>query len=445
MPEGTKMSNGPPPARPDGTVDDARWLFPQERAPPPHDEGCKQNGFGDPAPHLSNGSPPTPSPPPTIRGPSSASTASVEFLRSMAVRTSKILADSQRLVADSQRLLDEHTACARQQEAARQGAASAAQRFVQECAALERQQGEAAHRQRLLDEETARLRRAAQAQQTAAAGVIFLWLRRRHLFARLARQTSRRLQHEAALARLQHEQECCARAALAEAQRQQKLAARMKAFADEAGKRRRQVLAAATLADEQLCRGENERSPPATAAIVAAERVDREVAERTSRLATLALVVEQERREAAECALALATTALAAALKRQEAAERTPAMDILMLANVRKRQQAAKRAQMTANMVRSFSPTLPHPMSYVGAILSTIRGDCQPSSQVLQSTTANESAAITLHKTARRRKRPRRRPGCRNVPRAPNPLDQLACGGRHRPRASNQSTGWALA
>jgi len=29
------MSNGPPPARPDGTVDDARWLFPQERAPPP--------------------------------------------------------------------------------------------------------------------------------------------------------------------------------------------------------------------------------------------------------------------------------------------------------------------------------------------------------------------------------------------------------------------------
>ena len=29
------MSNGPPPARPDGTVNDARWLFPQERAPPP--------------------------------------------------------------------------------------------------------------------------------------------------------------------------------------------------------------------------------------------------------------------------------------------------------------------------------------------------------------------------------------------------------------------------
>jgi hypothetical protein len=254
--------------------------------------------------------------------------------------------------------------------------------LIQERVTLERQQGEATHCQRLLDEETAHLRRAAQARQTAAAQVIFLWLRRRHLFARLARQTSQRLQHEAALARLQHEQECCARAALAEAQRQQKPAARMKALADEADKRRRQFLAAATLADEQLCRGENERSPSATATIVAAERVGREVAKRTLRLATLALVVEQERREAAKCALALATTALAAVLKCQEAAERTSAMAISMLANVRKRQQAAECAQMSANIVRSLSPTLPHPMSYVGAILSTIGGGCQLSSQV---------------------------------------------------------------
>jgi hypothetical protein len=75
----------------------------------------------------------------------------------------------------------------------------------------------------------------------------------------------------------------------------------MMALADEADKRRRQVLAAATLADEQLCRGDNERSPSTTAAIVAAERVGREVAELAF------LVVEQERREAAERALALAT------------------------------------------------------------------------------------------------------------------------------------------
>ena len=69
---------------------------------------------------------------------------------------------------------------------------------------------------------------------------------------------------------------------------------------------------------------------------------------------------------------------------------------------------------------RSFGPTLPHPTSYVSALLSTLGGDCQPSSHVLQPTTATMSAAITLLQTARRRKRPRRRPGRRNGPRAPN-------------------------
>jgi hypothetical protein len=69
---------------------------------------------------------------------------------------------------------------------------------------------------------------------------------------------------------------------------------------------------------------------------------------------------------------------------------------------------------------RSFSPTLPHPKSYMSALLSTLGGDCQPLSHILQLTTANVSAAITLQQTARRRKRPRRRPGRRNGPRAPN-------------------------
>ena len=45
------MSNGPPPARLDD-IDDARWLFPQEQAPPPRNEGYKKNGFGDPALQL---------------------------------------------------------------------------------------------------------------------------------------------------------------------------------------------------------------------------------------------------------------------------------------------------------------------------------------------------------------------------------------------------------
>jgi len=56
------MSNGTPPARPDDAIN-TRWLFPQERAPsPPRDEGCKHNGFGDPALLPGNGSPPPSSP-----------------------------------------------------------------------------------------------------------------------------------------------------------------------------------------------------------------------------------------------------------------------------------------------------------------------------------------------------------------------------------------------
>ncbi len=63
MPEGNKMSNGPPLARPDDAIN-ARWLFSQEQAPsPPHDEGCEHSGFGDPALLSSNGPQPTPSPP----------------------------------------------------------------------------------------------------------------------------------------------------------------------------------------------------------------------------------------------------------------------------------------------------------------------------------------------------------------------------------------------
>ena len=59
---------------------------------------------------------------------------------------SKSFADSQwflnevysKRIADSHRLLDEHTARARQQEAAPQKVASAAQHFIQACATLER-------------------------------------------------------------------------------------------------------------------------------------------------------------------------------------------------------------------------------------------------------------------------------------------------------------------
>ncbi len=51
-------------------------------------------------------------------------------------------------------------------------------------------------------------------------------------------------------------------------------------------------------------------------------------------------------------------------------------------------------------------------------------GDCEPSSTVLQSTPANDSATIALPQMARRCKRPCRRPGRRNGPRAPSPPDE---------------------
>jgi hypothetical protein len=59
------MSNSTPPPAPHVVAidDNARWLFPLERAPPPpRDEGCTSHGLSDPAPLQSNCSLP-PSPP----------------------------------------------------------------------------------------------------------------------------------------------------------------------------------------------------------------------------------------------------------------------------------------------------------------------------------------------------------------------------------------------
>ncbi len=72
----------------------------------------------------------------------------------------------------------------------------------------------------------------------------------------------------------------------------------------------------------------------------------------------------------------------------------------------------------------SSHPSHTHPTSYLGAVLSPKGGDCQLLLQVLQATTAHESAAVTLHRTAHQHKWPCCRPGRRNVPRAPNPPDE---------------------
>ncbi len=125
------------------------------------------------------------------------------------------------------------------QEAARQEAAHTAQSLLDLRAALECQ--EAMRCQRILNKEAASCQGAAHARQMAADQIIFLWLCRQRLHAWLACQTLRQQQCEAALARLQHEQECCACAQQAEEQREQVAATRAKAVADEANKGHRQA------------------------------------------------------------------------------------------------------------------------------------------------------------------------------------------------------------
>ncbi len=101
----------------------------------------------------------------------------------------------------------------------RQEAAHAAQSLLDLRAALERQ--EAMHCQCILNKEAASCQCAAHTQQTAAAQIILLWLCHQRLHAQLALQTSRQQQREAALAHLQHKQECCAPTLQAEEQRKQ--------------------------------------------------------------------------------------------------------------------------------------------------------------------------------------------------------------------------------
>jgi hypothetical protein len=83
----------------------------------------------------------------------------------------------------------------------------------------------------------------------AAPQTIFLWCHRCRLHIWLAQQTLRQQQREAALARLQYKQDCCLRAALAEEQRQQAAAPRVKALANKTDKWHRQD----ALAAEQHC------------------------------------------------------------------------------------------------------------------------------------------------------------------------------------------------
>jgi hypothetical protein len=154
----------------------------------------------------------------------------------------------QQEAAHCQRFLDEHAANECQE-------ANCHQRLLDEQAANERQ--EAARCQRLLDEEIACCQRlldacAAKARRTVATTTIFLWLCRRRLQIRLAQKTARRQQREAALARLQYEQECCTRVAMADERQRQAAAMQEKALADEVDEQHCQEEAACTAASAEM-------------------------------------------------------------------------------------------------------------------------------------------------------------------------------------------------
>jgi hypothetical protein len=263
-------------------------------------------------------------------------------------------------------LLDKEAARACQQ-------AACCQHLLDEEAASARQEAAHARRQQLLDKDAARARQVAAAlhqrllddcvaeegQKQAAAQTIFLWLCCRRLHIQIARQTSRRQQREATLARLRYEQECCNRAALAKEKRRQAVAAREQAVANKITERLRQ-------AEEALgvqCQEEEASAWANALAEVAVEQRSHEAAAASAELALveeqrpheaaaasveLALVEEHRRHEASLRAALSAATSLADEQRRHEAAALAAELAELALAEERCRLDAATQMAMSA-------------------------------------------------------------------------------------------------
>jgi hypothetical protein len=403
-----------------------------------------------------------------------------------------------------QQLLDERAAHERQEAAHRQKLLNEqAASKCQEAAACARQEETAA---RARQEEAARRQHAAEARKTAAAQLIFLWLRRRRHYARLACQTSRRQQREAALARQQHEDECFARALQAEKQRMQVAAAQAKVLADEAKERHRQ--AEATI-------GEQRRQAAAARKKQAADE------QRAAESAALALVEERCRQEAllaaeadvqrrhkevlvAEANIQCRHEALLAAEAdiqcRQEALLAAEAdvqrchEEVLAAeadvqhrhekvlaaeaADVHRRHESAARATESdaaieririefalcaapldailaeiaceeAAITTTLSPR--RPTSYVDAVLFNLGGGTQPSLPLAGSPAFSSPDVDSQRQTVRPRARPRRRTGRRNIPRAPSLYvavapthPELLQGGLHTPASTTLARATSL-
>jgi hypothetical protein len=285
-------------------------------------------------------------------------------------------------LAARQHLLDEHAAHERQeaacqeaahpaqcllykcaaherQEAACQEAAHAAQSLLDLQAALERQ--EAMHCQCILNKEATSRQCAAHARQMAAAQIIFLWLRCQGLHTRLACQTLRRQQREAALARLQHEQECCARMLQAEEQHKQVAAAQAKAIADKANERHRQAKAAigeqrqqaASTREKALAQAADKQCPHKAATASAELALIKESSCHKALMwaslsAASSLADKQHHHEASKLALALVELTLANERCRHKAAEQSTASVELALAEERHCHEAAMQTAMSA-------------------------------------------------------------------------------------------------
>jgi hypothetical protein len=345
----------------------------------------------------------------------------------------------------------------------------AAQHLLHERAAHERQV-EAERCQRLLDDETARCRRATQAWQTAAIRVIFLWLHRRHLFARLARQTSRQLQREAALARMQHEQEYCAHALQAAEQRRQAAAVRAKDIANEANQRKAAVLRQRLrlVLSESVAEREWQRE--------AAARHDG--ATRAAESVALALVKDCRRHEAAMQAELSAVSSFAdeqsrpkivssnlfdaARARIQATCELLAAPldailadiereDIEEVARAAQRNQAATRIiflwlRRRLLIVRINHRTLRRQQCDTALARLCYEQDCCRHAVVAQERRHHEEAAKRAAASAqlvRQSVKPRRCTGQRNCPRAPSPPDEAPpshphhmLGGLHTPAST---------
>jgi hypothetical protein len=306
---------------------------------------------------------------------------------------------------------------------------------------------EAAHRQKLLDEQAARTRQeaaAARARQEAAcraaARTIFLWLCRRRLHIRLACQTLRRQQREADLARLHYEDNCCARAALTNANRQQPAAVRVKdaireqpvlnkaainkAFDDicqsfddirqtfdEICKELRRAVAltvtqsmdaealAAQASAKTLAEERRRQEVAARAAVLAAQasaeasadkRHHNEVAVHAAALAAQASVAAlTEERRCQELAVQASAEASADERRRNEAAAHTAALAAQASADKRPPQTVCRRIRPCCRTGRRNRPRAPSP---IDEIFPSTWGGPSPLISALPSLLARESA-----------------------------------------------------